>query len=92
MSSLESESEVYVYSSDGSDFYGFTEVETRRVATDRAACHSGSASGSGLADFNVGDLESDSDSSTDSVINIKLYSNMCKLMLVIHINLCGFVE
>ena len=90
MSSLESDSEVYVYSSDGSDFDGFTEVETRRVATDRAACHS--ASGSGLADFNVGDLESDSDSSTDSVINIKLYSNMCKLMLVIHINLCGIVE
>ena len=42
MSSSESESEVYVYSSDGSDFDGFTQVETRRAATDRAACHSAS--------------------------------------------------
>ena len=87
MSSSESESEVYVYSSDGSDFDGFTEVDTRRVATDRAACHSTS----GLVDFDVGDLESsessDSDSSTDEVSKIKLYSNMCMPIIVIHINL-----
>ena len=87
MSSSESESEVYVYSSDGSDFDGFTEVDTRRVATDRAACHSAS----GLVDFDVGDLESsessDSDSSTDEVSQIKLYSNMCMPIIVIYINL-----
>ena len=86
MSDSESESEVYVYSSDGSDFDGFTEAETRKVATDRAACHSGFSD----SDF-VGDLESsessDSDSSTDEVITIELYSNMCKLIIVIHINL-----